>query len=187
MSEVINKIYRNNTIIYKVFLFLITTVAIVYLFPKGGQFKYDFSNGQLWKYENLYAPFDFAIQKTEEEINIEKKDIDSNSKYYFNYDKNIVSEVNKTFKNRFELIKPTDNFTFDEINTLKKVGEKVIEEVYSVGFLEVVSEGRISKRDEIIAIKTDNEVQDVLFKNLLTSKKVLAIINIISNKNNTKQ
>ena len=61
MSDFMNKVYRNNAIIYKVLLFLLTTVAIVYLFPKGGQFKYEFSNGQVWQYDNLYAPFDFAI------------------------------------------------------------------------------------------------------------------------------
>ena len=83
MSEIVNKIYRNNTIIYKVFLFLIATIAIVYLFPKGGQFKYDFNNGQLWKYDNLYAPFDFAIQKTAEEISRRKGRNSANAKAVF--------------------------------------------------------------------------------------------------------
>jgi putative nucleotidyltransferase with HDIG domain len=178
MSEIINKIYRNNTFIYKVFLFLITTVAIVYLFPKGGQFKYDFNNGQLWKYDNLYAPFDFAIQKSAEEISLEKKNIETNSKKYFQYDTSVFSDVNKTFNSRVSFIKPTDSISRVEINELKKVGEKVIQDVYSIGFLEVVSEGRVSKKDEIIALIKDNEVQDVLFKNLLTSKDVLEIINI---------
>ncbi|PQJ81293.1 HD family phosphohydrolase [Polaribacter glomeratus] len=178
MSEIINKIYRNNTFIYKVFLFLITTVAIVYLFPKGGQFKYDFTKGKPWQYDNLQAPFDFAIQKTAEEIVIEKKNIETNSKKYFQYDLAVLSDVNRAFNSRINLIKPTDTFTRDEINQLKKTGENVIQQVYSVGFLEVVSEGRASKKDEIIALIKDNEVQDVLFKNLLTSKNVLAIINI---------
>ena len=30
--------------------------------------KYDFGQGKPWQYDNLYAPFDFAVQKTEEEI-----------------------------------------------------------------------------------------------------------------------
>ena len=99
MSELVNKIYRNNTIIYKVILFLVSTIAIVYLFPKGGQFKYDFTNGQLWKYDNLYAPFDFAIQKSEEEITIEKKEIEVNAKLYFNYNATIVKEAKTSFRN----------------------------------------------------------------------------------------
>jgi putative nucleotidyltransferase with HDIG domain len=177
MSEIVNKIYRNNTIIYKVFLFLITTIAIVYLFPKGGQFKYDFNNGQLWKYDNLYAPFDFAIQKTAEEITIEKKQIEVNAKLYFKYDTNIITDVKLNFKNRISQINFSDSLTVDEINRLTNTGDNVIQKIYSVGFLEVVSEGRVSAQDQIVALKKENEVQDVLFKNLLTSKNVLAIIN----------
>ncbi|TXD53603.1 MULTISPECIES: HD family phosphohydrolase [unclassified Polaribacter] len=177
MSEFVNKIYRNNTIIYKVILFLITTVAIVYLFPKGGQFKYDFNNGQLWKYDNLYATFDFAIQKTAEEIFLEKKEIKTNTKLYFLYDTELVSKVNETFKNRIGLLKANDSLTFDAINRLKSVGESVIKKVYTPGFLAVTSENRVSSTNEIIALKKDNEVQDVLFKSLLTSKDVLTIIN----------
>ena len=76
MSKTVNKLYKHNTTIYKVILFLITTVAIVYLFPKGGQFKYEFTKGKPWQYDNLYAPFDFAINKTEEEITEEIKAIE---------------------------------------------------------------------------------------------------------------
>jgi hypothetical protein len=177
MSEFVNKIYRNNTIIYKVILFLITSVAIVYLFPKGGQFKYDFSNGQLWKYDNLYATFDFAIQKTAEEISLEKKQIKTNTKVYFLYNTELVSRVNETFKNRIGLLKANDSLTIDAIKRLKSVGESVISKVYEPGFLAVLGENRVSSDNQIVALKKDNEVQDVLFKSLLTSKEVLAIIN----------
>ena len=177
MSEIVNKIYRNNTIIYKVFLFLIATIAIVYLFPKGGQFKYDFNNGQLWKYDNLYAPFDFAIQKTAEEISLEKKEIKNNAKLYFKYDTNIVEDVKVTFKNKISQLNFSDSLTIDEISELKETGNKIIQKVYNAGFLESVSEARVSSKDQIIALKKENEVQDVLFKNLLTSKNVLEIIN----------
>ncbi|MDG2435778.1 MAG: HDIG domain-containing protein [Polaribacter sp.] len=177
MSEIVNKIYRNNTIIYKVFLFLIATTAIVYLFPKGRQFKYDFNNGQLWKYDNLYAPFDFAIQKTAEEISLEKKEIKNNAKLYFKYDTNIVEDVKVTFKNKISQLNFSDSLTIDEISELKETGNKIIQKVYNAGFLESVSEGRVSSKDQIIALKKENEVQDVLFKNLLTSKNVLEIIN----------
>ena len=97
MSNIVNKLYQNNSIIYKVILFLVATVAIVYLFPKGGQFKYDFTNGQLWKYDNLYAPFDFAIQKSADEITKEKKEIELNSKRYFLYDFDVEDNVNLNY------------------------------------------------------------------------------------------
>ena len=177
MSEFVNKIYRNNTIIYKVILFLVSTIAIVYLFPKGGQFKYEFNNGQLWRYDNLYAPFDFAIQKSEEEITIEKKEIEVNAKLYFKYNKEVVEKVKQDFENSLSKFKTNDSLTIDEVQKFKKLGSTIISQVYNDGFLESVSESRIDDQNDIISIKKENEVQDIPFKNLNTSKEVLSIIN----------
>ena len=177
MSEFVNKIYRNNTIIYKVILFLVSTIAIVYLFPKGGQFKYEFNNGQLWRYDNLYAPFDFAIQKSEEEITREKKEIEVNAKLYFKYNKEVVEKVKQDFENSLSKFKTNDSLTIDEIQKFKKLGSTIISQVYNDGFLESVSESRIDDQNDIISIKKENEVQDIPFKNLNTSKEVLSIIN----------
>jgi putative nucleotidyltransferase with HDIG domain len=176
MSNFINKLYQNNTIIYKVILFLITTIAIVYLFPKGGQFKYDFSNGQLWKYDNLSAPFDFAIQKSEEEITIEKKKIDANAKQYFLYNSQVVKNVNSDFKRRISSLTISDTLSIAEINNISIIGEKVIDEVYRVGFLEVISQDVVSNKNEIVAIRKGNEVEDVLFKKLYSSRDVLNLV-----------
>ena len=176
MSNIVNKLYQNNAIIYKVILFLVATVAIVYLFPKGGQFKYDFNNGQLWKYDNLYAPFDFSIQKTAEEIAIEKKEISDNSKVYFLHDLEVENNVKSNYKRRISLLKQSDSLSLDEVANVSKIGQKVIDNIYKRGFLEVVSQERVSNKNEIVALRKGNEVEDVLFKNLLTSKEVLEII-----------
>lgn len=176
MSNLFNKLYQNNTIIYKVILFLITTISIVYLFPKGGQFKYDFNNGQLWKYDNLYAPFDFAIQKTEEEIVIEKKEIDVNSKLYFLHDFEVEKTVNKVYKKRISLMKQSDSLNLDQITRLSRVGQTVINIVYNKGFLEAGSQDRVANKNEIVAVRKGNEVEDFIFKNLLITKNVLEVI-----------
>lgn len=173
MSNIVNKLYQNNAIIYKVILFLITTVAIVYLFPKGGQFKYDFSNGQLWKYDNLYAPFDFAIQKTDEEIKIEKKQITANAKLYFDYDSSIPNEVINVYKRRLSTLKQNDTLTKEQIQDFEKVGIKIINNVYENGFLEVISQDRVSNPNEVVVVKKENFIEDVLFKNLYNSNDVL--------------
>ncbi|PQJ72288.1 HD family phosphohydrolase [Polaribacter butkevichii] len=176
MSNIVNKLYQNNAIIYKVILFLVTTVAIVYLFPKGGQFKYDFNNGQLWKYDNLYAPFDFAIQKTAEEIAIEKKEISANSKLYFTHNFDVENTVKSNFLERVALVKQSDSLNLEDVKDLSRIGQKVIDLVYKKGFLEVSSQDRVSNKNEIVAVRKGNEVEDVVFKNLLSSKEVLEII-----------
>ena len=177
MSDFMNKVYRNNTIIYKVLLFLVTTVAIVYLFPKGGQFKYEFSNGQVWRYDNLYAPFDFAIQKSEDEITIETKEIEVNAKLYFRYNQDIVTEVLNDFKTRIARLEPSDSIPDKDINQLAFDAEAILNTIYKDGYAEEVSENRVSREDEIIAIRKNNEVSDTFFRKLYTNKEVLNLIN----------
>ena len=83
MKDFINKLYKNHSLIYKVLLFITTTFLIVYLFPKSGKFKYSFEKGKPWQSENLYAPFDFAIKKSDEELRLEEKTITDNASLYF--------------------------------------------------------------------------------------------------------
>ena len=78
MKNLINTYYQNHSLVYKILLFIVITVTIVYLFPKGGQFKYNIQKGKPWPYENLYAPFDFAILKSEEDIRKEREEIEAN-------------------------------------------------------------------------------------------------------------
>lgn len=172
MRKIVNKIYQNNTIIYKVLLFLITTVAIVYLFPKGGQFKYEFNNGKVWKYDNLYATFDFAIQKTEAEIALEKKAVTVNSKYYFLKNAAIEQEVFANFKERFAPLLGNDSVSEAALMLYKKKGEKIIQKVYANGFLEVTSEGMIPEQNMMVVLKDNNRIEDIAYKAFLTSNRV---------------
>ena len=172
MRKIVNKIYQNNTIIYKVLLFLITTVAIVYLFPKGGQFKYEFNNGKVWKYDNLYATFDFAIQKTEAEIIQEKEAISANSKYYFLKNTAVEQEVLDNFKKRFAPLSENDSITEAALMLYKSKGEKIIRKVYANGFLEMTSKGMIPEENMMVVLKDNNRVEDIAYKTFLTSNRV---------------
>ena len=177
MSKIVNKLYQNNAIIYKVILFLITAVAIVYLFPKGGQFKYEFGNGQLWKYDNLEAPFDFAIQKSDEEIATEKKQIHTNAKLYFLYNSSIVENVIDVYQKRIATFQWNDSLSSEKIKILKATGLRIIRDVYRNGFVEAASQEKVSDKNSIIALRKENEVQDIpYYRRLLQSKDVLAII-----------
>ena len=135
MSKTVNKLYKHNTTIYKVILFLITTVAIVYLFPKGGQFKYEFTKGKPWQYDNLYAPFDFAIDKSEEEIEEEIKAIEEATKLYFQFNKAIVSEVKEAYQLRVSVYNVSDSLSKNDIDFMVLTGNSIIDNVYKNGFI----------------------------------------------------
>ena len=81
--------------IFRVLLLLISSFLIIYFFPKSGKFKYNFENGRPWQTENFYSPFDFDVLKTEEEINLEKKENTLNTFIYFEIDSCLTSSLLK--------------------------------------------------------------------------------------------
>ena len=49
-------------------------LLLVLLMPRSAKFAYDYRKGRTWKYETLYAQFDFPIYKTEEQLLSERGD-----------------------------------------------------------------------------------------------------------------
>lgn len=77
-----------HALLYKGFLFFASLAVIIYLFPREFRFRYDLSDlaGKPWTHDNLIAPFNFAVQKSEAEIDAEKEQLTKNFLPYFRYD-----------------------------------------------------------------------------------------------------
>ncbi|VAV86243.1 Membrane protein containing HD superfamily hydrolase domain, YQFF ortholog [hydrothermal vent metagenome] len=135
MKDLINKLYKNHSLIYKALLFVATTFLIVYLFPKSGKFKYNFEKGKPWQSENLYAPFDFAIKKTDKELEIEKKTITDNASPYFDVDVKVIDQVNVDYGAKFNMVF-SDSLGFQNKKRLLRQGAKILKNIYSRGVLD---------------------------------------------------
>src|SRR5690606_36205003 len=135
MKDFINFLYRNHSLAYKLILFISTTFLIVYLFPKSGKFKYNFEKGKPWQSENLYAPFDFAIKETDEEIKAEKHEITAKANLYFNIESGVVERVISEYKSEFKL-ELTDSLVTKNKKKLYNIGLKIIDKVYNNGVLD---------------------------------------------------
>ena len=135
MKDFINKLYKNHSLLYKILLFVSTTFLIVYLFPKSGKFKYSFEKGKPWQSENLYAPFDFAIKKTDEEIASEIKEISDNAQIYFDADTDLIIKINEEYDAKFTSEFP-DSLQIIYKGALKKYGQTVLNNLYKKGVLD---------------------------------------------------
>ena len=102
MKQLIHKLYKNQSLVYKIFLYILTTFLVVYLFPKGGKFQYEFQKGKPWQYETLIAPFDFPIEKTPEEIEADRNAIIASADTYYHYDTDVVTRVKSDFNEEFD-------------------------------------------------------------------------------------
>ena len=91
------KLYAKQNLLYKFLLAIIVMAVIVFLLPKENKFSYEFQAGKPWLHPSLYAPFDFTLKKTKEEIAKEKQFVEDQSITYFFKDTTVIVSVKKNY------------------------------------------------------------------------------------------
>ncbi|WP_420379354.1 HD family phosphohydrolase [Gilvibacter sp.] len=154
--------YRNQSLLYKAVLFIAATVLIIYFFPKGGKFKYDYQKGQVWQDENLYAPFDFAIKKDAEALAAEQEEIRNNITPYFDLDAGVAERVKANFANSLTT-NYVDSLSSYPQSVLSNYGLSLIDKVYDPG---VLGETMPYAADKMVFLREGNQGSRVAFGSL---------------------
>jgi putative nucleotidyltransferase with HDIG domain len=174
----------------------------LYLFPRQAKFKYEFTKGKPWLHETIIAPFDFSILKSESDLDKEKEIVKSQHLSLYNFNKNIFDIKAEDFINDFEE-KWSENkgtnkdlrFTFKNLfknrkklannkkNNLASFGYNFLNEIYSVGIIQLNSSvdnqnyDRILLKNDLIAEKRD--VKD--FYTVSTAANKINLISKLTN------
>lgn len=173
MRKELDNIYRNQSLIYKTFLTLLTTVLVVYLFPKGGKFKYDFQKGKVWQEETLYAPFDFAIHKTDEEIESEKKEVVGNLVDYFKYDTDVYNSVKLELDKKFPTVFTSQDLGASRLKTFRFYTDQILDSLYEYG---IVAQGVNYSDEKKINLVEDNQEKTITFDEVTEYNEIKPII-----------
>lgn len=146
-----------------------TIFLIVFFFPKGGKFKYEFQKGKPWQYENLYAPFDFSIKKDVSEIEAEKQVVKNNHVDYYNYDQEVVKAVSNSFYADFEKTFNSLNLDEDKYSYLKSVGKEILKELYANG---IIKKAKVTSKTKTFFLLRNNEAKELEFKNVTSLQSI---------------
>ena len=149
MNKLFTFIRDRHALLYKGFIFVGSLSVIVYCCPRESKFRYDLSDikDRPWSYDNLVAPFDYAIQKSTEELQDEKKDIQSNSIPYFRFDTTISNQNEQILSTQFVSIAPE----------IRREILIAVDKVYALGIRAVSNEVGKSSQDLV----------NVVFKNVV--------------------
>ncbi|MBE6335931.1 MAG: HDIG domain-containing protein [Lentimicrobiaceae bacterium] len=74
ISNILTRMAHSYQIIMKVLVFIIAIVVVIWQMPRSVKFKYEFQKMRPWQHEALYAPFNFPIYKTDEQLKQEKEE-----------------------------------------------------------------------------------------------------------------
>nr|WP_299067058.1 HDIG domain-containing metalloprotein [uncultured Allomuricauda sp.] len=133
MGKTLDNVYKHQSLAYKYFLYFVSVGLIVFFFPKGGKFKYEFQKGKPWQYENLYAPIDFSIKKTEDEIANEKQSLSDNKIDYYTFDASIQEKAKATIQEELKNFFGQSNYSVSQKNEVLNIGLEVVDSIYALG------------------------------------------------------
>ena len=165
MSDTLDSLYRQQSLIYKYILYFLTVACIVFFFPRGGQFKYEFQKGKPWQYDNLYAPFDFSIQKSEEEISAERTAIEEAHLDYYQYNSNVTADALETYDAVFDNVFSSG----PESQGLRTRGKAILKDYLDSGILSRV-DGDLT--GDMVYLVRDNEARRVTAEQLLQLNEI---------------
>ena len=151
---------------------LVSVFLIIYFFPKGYKFKYDIDKNTPWPYENLYAPFDYSILKSSDDLKTEREEINKNHSPYYDYNVGIYTQARVKF-----IIDVEDIFQEDTLintNDIKQFSISVFDELYRYGLR--IDEDRYPE-DKVVLLKKGVEVEDVLLSAIHRQADLKSFVN----------
>jgi putative nucleotidyltransferase with HDIG domain len=134
LKSVWKYIVAQQGLFYKSLLILSSSVLILYIFPLGGQFKYEFQKGRVWQYPDFYSPFDFSILKSEAEVKKDESTALKNLKLYLRADETIKNQVYSKYAETF-IVFFQDQQNPMVLDSLYDFGKQLLDEVYFYGVL----------------------------------------------------
>ncbi|MEI8047440.1 MAG: HDIG domain-containing metalloprotein [Bacteroidota bacterium] len=168
--KISKKQWQNFYQINKIFLFLITLVVLLALFPREGKFKYEFQRGKPWEHDELIAPFDFAILKQQSELNRERKSALNEAYLFFRADTNKVEYAKSDFLARLDRVSQ-NGMTTQQKELIIKTAFALLDSIYSKGIIEMIPELEKKTPDFKIAVLQDNVARIVPANSLFTISK----------------
>lgn len=174
-------------------LFLLSYLLVVTIIPREGRFSHEFQKGRPWMHEDLYAPFDFPIYKTEQELFAEKSKLLKDFKSFYRYDSTIYFQQMEVFRTNFDLA--FDKFINSQnvpktsrVNYLKE--KPKIEKFVADNLSQIYLKGIINQDENAIsnsmlkqglAVVINNVAYDKWFDEVFTVQKAVKLLNAKAN------
>jgi hypothetical protein len=153
MGKTLDNVYKHQSLAYKYFLYLISVGLIVFFFPKGGKFKYEFQKGKPWQYENLYAPIDFSIKKTQEEIAQEQLLLQNRKTEYYTYDASTVTNTKNTVDQELNQLFRSNSYSAQQQRALSNKAESILDSIYRLGVFQ-----SLPSSNSVILVKNNEAI-----------------------------
>ena len=160
---------------YRISAFVLAALLMVLSFPNVEKIQYEYELHRPWRHENIIAPFDFPIYKTDNEIAVERDSILKNFRPYYRRDSiskaDIETNIDRMFEvyhNKLTMICPT-SVGVDSVRALiKHILMNIELNEYRQGVLELPEQVEQSKQEYELMVIDGNVLEPYTLSELLT-------------------
>lgn len=164
--SVLSKIGHSYQLIFRVLTFLLALFLVVWQMPRTVKFKYEYQKMRPWQYESLYAPFNFPIYKTAEQLKIEEE---ASLKDFYPI---FVFDANMSKNNKLAMLQEFDNQWYGSDADKQRnrfVLEKIYDTIEDKGIITNISTIEL-KPESMIDVVRDRVVKTKSFRDFYTMK-----------------
>ncbi|MDO4462620.1 MAG: HDIG domain-containing protein [Bacteroidia bacterium] len=167
---------RYRDIIFRVVAFVVTAIVVIVSFPDVEKFNYEYELQRPWRYQNVIAPFDFSILKTEAELTQERDSLRRFVRPIYRKDSislgQITDEVGsklESFESRLSLYCPAGVNTDTIYVCMKRVLVGELERAYARGIVEL-PDGEVNASEYELSLVKGNIAEPYTLSEFLSLK-----------------
>lgn len=189
MKSYFIRLSNQHETIFKYLIVLSAIILIVIALPRETQFNYAYQKGKPWPYDNLMAPFNFAINKSEADLNQERADVMKQVHPFYRWDDSIentkINQFKKEVEEEWKQRRITGNLTTRQLSVSEKDeqrqladGVQILRLVYSRGILLEKEPAQLQNPSGAITVVRDNIADEHNPKDYFTIQSAFQFINL---------
>ncbi len=187
MKSYFIRLSNKHEIVFKFALILSTILLIVIALPKETQFNYSYQKGKPWAFENLMASFDFAINKSEADLNEERAEVMRNTQPFYRFEDKILDRKLKSFSDELDEVWAKrfilEKLHSKEIAQLEKskilqreIGINILKMVYEKGIVLINDRSPRNQQDDILTTIHNNVAEEHRLSDFFTIQSAYEFI-----------
>ena len=126
--------------------------------------------------EDLFAPFDFAIIKTEIEINSEKDKANERATLFFNFNQNIKKQVLQNFETKIHNTGKERAYNDSHLKKMEEFGVEQLNNIYKYGILLKSENLNVNNKSKKVVLLKNNIADDIAFNKIFSLNEALKTI-----------
>lgn len=134
MQNLLERLRDSHNQILVFLLFAACLVTLLYLYPREAQFKYEYSEGKVWQYEDFVSPYDLKVKKLDNEVQKERAEIRSAAVPVYRFSK---ANEDRTYQRMFQVADSLFAGDSTSNRRAKELAKETWELIFAIGVIDL--------------------------------------------------